>query len=82
MEQHHRDWAGPAPALLGASEPADPAAAPAASAPGEAPAPSAGLPSPPSALPAPDPAEEGAPPPDGYDPAEYRWVPVRRKRYR
>jgi hypothetical protein len=24
-------------------------------------------------------AEDGAPPPDGYDPAEYRWVPVRRR---
>jgi hypothetical protein len=26
-----------------------------------------------------DPTEIGAPPPDGYDPAEYRWVPVRRR---
>lgn len=24
-------------------------------------------------------AEDGAPPPDGYDPADYRWVPVRRR---
>ncbi len=23
--------------------------------------------------------EDGAPPPDGYDPADYRWVPVRRR---
>jgi len=28
---------------------------------------------------APDPTEEGAPPPEGYDPADYRWVPVRRR---
>jgi hypothetical protein len=26
-----------------------------------------------------DPTEEGAPPPAGYDPADYRWVPVRRR---
>ena len=26
-----------------------------------------------------DPTELGAPPPDGYDPADYRWVPVRRR---
>ncbi|WP_166041616.1 hypothetical protein [Sphingosinicella sp. YJ22] len=26
-----------------------------------------------------DPTEQGAPPPAGYDPAEYRWVPVRRR---
>jgi len=26
-----------------------------------------------------DPTEDGAPPSDGYDPAEYRWVPVRRR---
>jgi hypothetical protein len=26
-----------------------------------------------------DPTEAGAPPPDGYDPADYRWVPVRRR---
>jgi hypothetical protein len=26
-----------------------------------------------------DPTEIGAPPPGGYDPAEYRWVPVRRR---
>lgn len=24
-------------------------------------------------------AEDGAPPPNGYDPADYRWVPVRRR---
>ena len=29
--------------------------------------------------PAPDPTEDGAQPPDGYDPADYRWVPVRRR---
>jgi hypothetical protein len=28
---------------------------------------------------APDPTEEGATPPNGYDPADYRWVPVRRR---
>ena len=26
-----------------------------------------------------DPTELGAPPPAGYDPAHYRWVPVRRR---
>ena len=26
-----------------------------------------------------DPTELGAPPPAGYDPADYRWVPVRRR---
>ena len=26
-----------------------------------------------------DSTEQGAPPPAGYDPAEYRWVPVRRR---
>ncbi|MEA3033076.1 MAG: hypothetical protein QOH86_1092 [Sphingomonadales bacterium] len=79
MEQPYRDSAGSAPASLGASAPAHLDAAPAASAPDEAPAPSAASP-PPAALPAAaDPTEEGAPPPDGYDPADYRWVPVRRR---
>lgn len=27
----------------------------------------------------PDDSADGAPPPNGYDPAEYRWVPVRRR---
>ncbi len=31
------------------------------------------------ALAATDPTEQGAPPPAGYDPADYRWVPVRRR---
>ena len=31
------------------------------------------------ALAATDPTEQGALPPDGYDPADYRWVPVRRR---
>jgi hypothetical protein len=26
-----------------------------------------------------DPTETGAAPPNGYDPADYRWVPVRRR---
>ncbi|HEX8062944.1 MAG TPA: hypothetical protein VF535_06985 [Allosphingosinicella sp.] len=26
-----------------------------------------------------EPTEDGAPPPEGYDPADYRWVPVRRR---
>jgi len=41
-------------------------------------------PAPPALTPAAPPAlatatEDGAPPPAGYDPAEYRWVPVRRR---
>ncbi|HEY0043223.1 MAG TPA: hypothetical protein VGB62_01625 [Allosphingosinicella sp.] len=69
MEQHP-DSPGAAPATLAASPEADrnPHAAPHAP-----PWPE------PRALAAADPAEDGAPPPDGYDPADYRWVPVRRR---
>jgi hypothetical protein len=76
MEKHHRDSAGSAPASPAAAEPVQDAA-PAASERGEAPAPSAASPPPPALTP--DPTEDGAPPPDGYDPADYRWVPVRRR---
>ena len=34
---------------------------------------------PPPALALPVEPEDGAPPPDGYSPADYRWVPVRRR---
>ena len=69
MEQHP-DSPGAAPAPSAASAEADtaPAAAPA---PPDAP--------PPAPAPAADVTEEGASPPGGYDPAEYRWVPVRRR---
>ncbi len=50
-------------------------AAPARAAP-DAPAPP---PAPPPALAAASAAEDGAPPANGYDPADYRWVPVRRR---
>jgi hypothetical protein len=36
-------------------------------------------PNPPRLLAATDSPEDGAPPPAGYDPADYRWVPVRRR---
>jgi hypothetical protein len=72
MEQHP-DSPGAAPATPAASAQAN-------RNPEAAPAPPAAPPQPPSnALAAPDPTEVGAPPPDGYDPAEYRWVPVRRR---
>jgi hypothetical protein len=40
--------------------------------------PSAAPSSPPTLEPA-DRGLDGAPPPEGYDPADYRWVPVRRR---
>ena len=75
MEQHPDSPASePAPAAASPEvHPHNPAAA---TAPPDAPPPPPAL----AALPAAaDPTEDGAPPPDGYDPAEYRWVPVRRR---
>jgi len=81
MEQHP-DSPAARPAPFAASHKAFPATAatpPTGSPPSDtAPAPDA--PPPQSALPAPaDPTEDGAPPLEGYDPADYRWVPVRRR---
>lgn len=52
--------------------------APAAAPQGACPEPGGGADSHPLPAPATD-AEDGAPPPNGYDPADYRWVPVRRR---
>jgi hypothetical protein len=71
MEQHP-DSPGAEPATAAASTEAQ---TPLAAARATAAAPAA----PPRALAAPDPTEEGAPPPAGYDPTDYRWVPVRRR---
>jgi hypothetical protein len=66
MEQHPDSRAAPAPSA--ASPEADPNPGPDASAPAAAPPPALAAST-----------EDGAPPPDGYDPADYRWVPVRRR---
>ena len=70
MEQHPDSPA--AEPGTAASPEADPHTAAAAPAP-----PGAPPPPPPPALA--DPTETGAAPPNGYDPADYRWVPVRRR---
>jgi hypothetical protein len=82
MEQH-RDSPAAEPAPSAASPEVHPTAA-AAPAPPDAPGPAEApppphAPPPPAARPASDATEDGALPPDGYDPAEYRWVPVRRR---
>jgi hypothetical protein len=79
MEQHPDSRA--AEPAAAASPEADPAIAAAPPLPqGPPPAPPPPAPPPPAlAEPAADPTEEGAPPPNGYDPADYRWVPVRRR---
>jgi hypothetical protein len=74
MEQH-RDSPAAAPAPSAASPEVPEAAA--GSAPPD-PVPAAASP-PPALAAAPDPTEDGAPDPNGYDPADYRWVPVRRR---
>jgi hypothetical protein len=70
MEQHPHS-PGAEPATAAASPEAHPHTAAAPAPPDAAP--------PPPAPAAADPTEDGAPPPDGYDPADYRWVPVRRR---
>jgi hypothetical protein len=71
MDQHP-DSPAAQPAPFAASQEASPAAPSADPPPADAPPPR-------HALAAHDPTEDGAPPPDGYDPADYRWVPVRRR---
>jgi hypothetical protein len=84
MEQHPESRAAPAPSAASAEacperrpgadpNPNPPAARAEASI---APPPDAAPPSHPLATAEP---EDGAPPPAGYDPADYRWVPVRRR---
>jgi len=83
MEQQLDPWAVSDRPLAASASPADdptlgsppPDAGPAAPPPPAA----AAAPAPPPPALAADPAEDGAPPEGGYDPAEYRWVPVRRR---
>jgi hypothetical protein len=71
MEQHPKSRT-PGPASAASLEvPAYPSPGPAAAPPGAAPP----APVDDAVVEVPD----GAPPPDGYDPADYRWVPVRRR---
>jgi hypothetical protein len=84
MEQHP-DSPAFAPAPAAASDEADPNPAPAGSARSDAAPPdvSASPPppheTPPAALPEAAAEDDAAPPPAPYDPADYRWVPVRRR---
>jgi hypothetical protein len=70
MEQHPDSRAAEA-APADASAEADPLIADSPAPPDEPP------PAPPPALA--DTTEDGAPPSEGYDPADYRWVPIRRR---
>ncbi|MEA3034979.1 MAG: hypothetical protein QOH04_738 [Sphingomonadales bacterium] len=85
MEQQPDSWAVSGRPSAASAECADgpdssPGGGPSSAASAD-PAPPGISPPPPAAAAAldPDPTEQGAPPPGGYDPADYRWVPVRRR---